>query len=240
MLLPKDEARLLRRNLQRPPLAALQASPRPPLQQSAQVLQSAAGLQSSMTASPHKPGKATAKHGQAPESLQQRNGSNQHSSASANNPGALLQTGYADHTAAAAADGTHECPLTGRPESQHGAEHSRQEPAARQDDLKGYSDAKAANLLEKHMGPTMACRRLHVDSLKILQRRVVARKRKRRSTSAADTEGNGSAAGSGRVAIMTFMEPYSTQAASSVEDQPEAKKQCQQSSGQPEPAIKCF
>lgn len=236
MLLPKDEARLLRRNLQRAPLAALQASPPSSSQQTSQVLQSAAAPQSCLTASPDKPGKAIAKHGQGPESLQQRNGINQRSSVSANDPGAVSQIGCNDDTAA---DGTHECPQTARPESQHGAEHSMQEPGATQDDLKGYSDAKAASP-EKHMRAAMACRRSHVDSLKILQRRVVARKRKRRSISAADTEGNGSAASNGRVAIMTFMEPCSKQAASSVEDQPQAKKQRQQSSGQPEPAIKCF
>lgn len=65
----------------------------------------------------------------------------------------------------------------------------------------------------------------HADSLKSLQRRTVAKKRKNISHSADDSD---SAVSSCDVATMTFVEPHTNTAAISVADQ--VKKQRQQSS----------
>lgn len=223
MLLPKDEARLLRRNLQGSPLATPQGPP-PSLQlHSSEVPPSAPDVRSSAKALPDRAvGKGAAKLGQEQEPVSNRNGSNQHSSASPSNP--VMHLGCADQTAAP--DGTQTCAECSQSaESQHGAEQSRHEAAAVQDDLKGKVEAKLLTT-EKGKGAAVACSRFHVDSLKTLQRRVVAKKRKRRSISTADTEDNDSAASSCEVATMTFIEPHSRQAATHIEDHHQAKKQC--------------
>lgn len=239
MLLPKDEARLLRRNLQGSPLA----TPQPSLQlQSSEVLQSACDVRSPSKALPDRPvGKGAAKLGQEQEALSQQSGSNWHSSASpCNDQGPVAHLGCAVQTAAP--DGTQTCAEgceRAELESQHGAEQNRRETAAIQDDLKGNFEAKALTT-KKGKGAALACSRFHVDSLKTLQRRVVAKKRKRRSISVAGAEDNDSAASSCGVATMTFIEPHSWQAGTHIEDRHQAKKQCQQSAGQHKPSMKCF
>ena len=71
---------------------------------------------------------------------------------------------------------------------------------------------------------------LHADSLKSLQRRVVARKRKRGSDGAAKVaEDSDSAASCSEVATMTFIEPHINKPAMSA-DGPQAKKQHQRES----------
>ena len=235
MLLPKDEARLLRRNLPGSPLATPKAPPPSLQQQSSEVPQSASDVCSSSKALVGNTGKGAAKLGQEQEPLSQRNGSSRHCSASpSTNSGPVAHFDCADQTAAPDSTQTGaECSRS--VESQHGAEHRGYEPAAVQDNPQGHHAAKAL-IAEKGKGATLACSRFHVDSLKTLQRRIVAKKRKRRSGSAADAEGRNSAASSCEVATMTFVEPHSRQAAISVEDHHQAKKQCQQSSGQFEPA----
>ena len=228
MLLPKDEARLLRRNLQGSPLATLKEPQPSSQQQFSKVPQSVSAVSAAAQALLDRSGKGTAKLGQDQEPLSQRNGISQHSSASpSSDPGAVMHSGCVHQTAAPdGAQACAECSQSADCESQHGADQSRHEAAAMQDDPKGHVVVKLLTA-NKSKGVASACSRFHVDSLKTLQRRVVAKKRKQRSISAADTEGNDSAASSCEAATMTFIEPHSRQAAACIEDLHPAKMQCQ-------------
>lgn len=241
MLLPNDEARLLRRNLQGSFLATPEV-PLPSSQQfSSEVLQSVSDVQSSAKALPARPGQGAVKLGQEQEPLSQRNGVSRSSSVSpSNETGPVTYYSCADQTAAP--PGTQacaQCSQNAEFESQQGAEQSRHEAHASKEALSGHPDAKVPTA-NNSKGAALACSRFHVNSLKILKRRVVAKKRKRRSISAADTEDNESAASSHEVASMTFIEPLSRQAATHIKDNQQAEAYCQQSCGQREPSRKCF
>lgn len=137
-----------------------------------------------------------------------------------------MHLGCADQTAALnSMQSCAEYSQTAGAGSQRDAEQSKPEADAIQDELKGPFDAKVLTA-EKGKGARLACSRFHIDSLKTLQRRTVARKRKRRSNSAADADSNDSAASSCELATMTFIEPHSRQAVISVGDDYQAKKQC--------------
>ena len=132
-----------------------------------------------------------------------------------------------------AADGTQDCavcPQNTGLESQHGAGNSRDEPDTMQDCLKVHAAANPSQakqgVVEKSMGAAASFSSFHCDSLKCLRRRIVAKKRKRRNVIPDVTEGDDSAASSCEIATMTFIEPDSRQAVSSVEDHHQAKRQC--------------
>lgn len=270
MLLPKDEARLLRRNLQGSPASCSQA-PTNPQARGTEVQQSPSRMLAPLQATADRPsaaisgkpvgdqwttsrepiGKQLGNSGASLVNPVAGKGSSlwhrakaaismaQQSAGLSNQHGSVLPKSdpvpaiHVDHTNQAAADGTQacaECPQNTGLESQHGAGHSRDEPDTMQDCLKVHAAANPSQakqgVVEKSMGAAASFSSFHCDSLKCLQRRIVAKKRKQRNVIPDVTEGDDSAASSCEIATMTFIEPDSRQAISFVEDHHQAKRQC--------------
>ena len=226
LLLPKDEARLLRRDLQQP-AACLQQSP--------------SSLQcSSLKPAPDRQShvRPSAKHGQQPQSL--GNVVDQHSTATASD-GFRRDSNHACDQCTS--DTVQNCSV----QSQHASLDLPQSAAERplSDSAQAQAqDSQGANPNTSESGPSQGqkrsssaaastCSEFHADSLKFLQRRIVAKKRKRSRDGAAQVattlEDSDSAASCSEVATMTFIEPHSNKAATSV-DGPQAKKQHQHNS----------
>lgn len=217
LLLPKDEARLLRRNLHGSSPAHAPTTLGKSQQRGPEVQQPPSGQHSSLGATLNRAllVKSVLKH--APESVPQGRGS-EHSLASARKESLLAI--HHGRVGQAAADDTQEgsgCPEECVLESQHDANDGANEPAAMQD-CPVHVDAQAPNarqasIAESSTEAAPACTRFHADSLKSLKRRIVAKKRKRKSVAPGVTDDYDSAASSCEVATMTFIEPHLQQAA---------------------------